>query len=126
MSLRFLFPKHLTAFEVKIDQGISFEMTLEDFKDELSASQEGIIQTGFYIQKIWRQDGTSKVCLIINPGRSDKCVVVRPNLGRRVMTKRHVSNKIRYQDYIPIDQSEARTLWSQEFEKANRPSSESV
>lgn len=114
----------IQVYKVKVDQGISSDAVLEDFKDELGASQEGKIRTGFYIQKTYRLDKTSKIYLIIDPGRSDKCVVVRPNMGRRILTKQYVTSRIRCRDYIPIDEAEAKGLWNQEFERADRPSSE--
>lgn len=114
----------IQVYQVQVDQGLSFEIALEMYNNEQGAKQVGKIKTGFYVQKRLRLDKTSKVFLIINPGRNSKCVVVRPNVGRRVMSKLYVTSRIRHGEYTPIDETEAKGLWGGEFERADRPSSE--
>ena len=78
-------------------------------------------ESGFYLQD--RRTST-KVYLILNAGPSDKCVVVRPNLGRRVMTRSYITSRIKFGEYKKIEEDDARVLWDEEFEAADIPFTE--
>ena len=78
-------------------------------------------ESGFYLQD--RRTST-KVFLILNAGPSDKCVVVRPNLGRRVMTRSYIISRIKFGEYKKIEEDDARVLWDEEFEAADIPFTE--
>ena len=94
---------------------MDFETSLGVFKD--SETQAGKkFQTGFYIQR--RMD---KVFLIVNAGLSDKIIVYRPNVGRRVLTRQYITSRIRYGEYSPVDEAEAKDIWDKEFELADCP-----
>ena len=94
------------------------------FGDALQVYQDfkntgGKFKTGFYLKR--RLD---EVFLIVNAGLGDKIIVYRPNIGRRVMTKSYVTSRIRWGDYAPIKEAEAKEVWDKEFEAADISSSE--
>jgi len=114
----------ILVYGVRIDQGLNFETALEMFTDEQDANHGGRVQTGFYLQQGRGLVKSPKVYLIIIAGQGDKCIVVRPNLGRRALTRQYVQRKIRYGEYSPIDEAEAKDIWDKEFELADCPFSE--
>ena len=108
----------IQIYQVQVDQGLSFETALEIYRKEQGAN-DGKVKTGFYLQE---KRGRERIYLIINAG--DKCIAVRPNVGRRVITKGHIMSKIRYGEYTKASEIEAKDMWNQEFDLADIPSTE--
>ena len=112
----------MEVYQVQIDLGMTFETALEMYKDVLDVKPSGKVKTGFYVQ---RRRKICKVFLIIHAGdHGDKCIIVRPNVGRRVRTRQYIASRIRYGEYEPVSESEAKTIWDKEFVLADLPFSE--
>mmetsp|Transcript_11099 Transcript_11099/g.27300 ORF Transcript_11099/g.27300 Transcript_11099/m.27300 type:complete len:454 (+) Transcript_11099:535-1896(+) len=113
----------LEVYQVRVDQGINFETALEMYRNEptqmKAAKKKCKIENGFYLQS---QRGVDKVYMIIAAG--DKALVIRPNVGVKVQSKNHITSRIRFGDYEPITEIEAKDAWEKEFDFADIPSSE--
>ncbi|KAL7546737.1 hypothetical protein ACHAWF_010073 [Thalassiosira exigua] len=105
--------ENLQVFTIDVDQGMTFESALEIYRGERD-DERNKVKNGFYMERNRRIE---KVYLIINAG--DKLMVVRPNVGKRVMTKQNIVRKIRYGVYEPCSEIEARDLWEKEFDLAD-------
>ena len=88
---------------------------------EGSSQKRSKFESGFYRQE---RRSSTKVFLILNAGPSDKCVVVRPNHGRRVMTRAYIASRITFGQYTQIDEEEAMVLWDEEFKASDIPFTE--
>jgi len=86
-----------------------------------SSQKRSKFESGFYRQE---RRSSTKVYLILNAGPSDKCVVVRPNHGRRVMTRAYIASRITFGQYKQIDEEEAMVLWDEEFKASDIPFTE--
>ena len=108
----------LDVYQVKVDQGTDFESALELYNEEkeLDQHRKVKIKTGFYFQE---KRSVSKVMLIINPGSSIKCIVVRPNVGKRVLTSQYIASRIRFGEYVLMNEVDAKSVWSKEFDLAD-------
>ena len=69
--------------------------------------------------------GGRKVILIINPGdHSDKCVFIRPNVGRSSRTKNSIRALISEHKITFIGARQAMEIWEEEFQLADCNSQE--
>ena len=92
---------------------MSFEAALEIHRNEHAQKKNSKISNGFYLQQ---KRGLEKVFLIIDAG--NKCLVMRPNIGAKVMTAHHIIGRIRSGEYEPISDVEASDAWAKEFDLA--------
>ena len=92
-----------------------------DEQGEDTSQMRSKFQSGFFLQE---RRSSTKVYLILNVGPSDKCVVVRPNNGRRVMTRKYITSRITFGEYKQINEEEARVIWDEEFKASDIPFAE--
>lgn len=141
--------ERVLVYKITCDRGMDSEMALKLYDEAKSlenhtdngpddmtdtggwfgSGQGHKIKSGFYIDR--RSDLFTEVprmYLIINQGKtSSRCVVVRPNEGKKIYTKHWVWNKLLHgvcqlQKCTNIDQ--AVETWDKEFKLADRPASE--
>ena len=136
--------ERVLLYKVKVDRGMDAETALQLY-NEAVASDNGvhssvvsidtpfgvsqvIIKSGFYIDR--RNDlEVPRVFLIINQGGvSDKCVVVRPNMGKKTWKNEAVWSTLLHGKYYQLelcsDINQAMAAWKKEFDLADRPESE--
>lgn len=87
------------------------------------------IHSGFYIDRRDIFKEVPRMFLIINQGRtSGKCVVIRPNEGKKLYSKEYVWNKLLNGDACRLskctDVTKATETWDREFQLADRPANE--
>jgi hypothetical protein len=92
-------------------------------------SQVRLIKSGFYIDRRDIFKEVPRMFLLVNQGRtSNKCVVIRPNEGKKIFLKDFVWNKLLHGDTCRLSPCtnlhQAMVLWKKEFELADRPASE--
>ena len=141
--------ERVLLYKVQRDRGMDIETALQLYDEakalegeagNSSATEETVttvlgghirrIKSGFYID---RRDNIFKECppirLIVNQGKSsNRCVVIKPNDGKRVYTKDWVHNKLLHGAAnlsLCTDLELAKATWKKEFELADRPWSES-
>ena len=137
--------ERVLLYEVKVDRGMDAETALQlyneaaasdndvyssvaSIRNEIGRRQNVVIKSGFYID---RRHGfeVPRIFLIINQGRvSDKCVVVRPNEGKKTWKKEDVWNNLLHGKACRLtlctDINQAMTTWKKEFDLADCPESE--
>ncbi|KAL7542501.1 hypothetical protein ACHAXR_011829 [Thalassiosira sp. AJA248-18] len=140
--------ERVLLYKINVDRGMNSEsarelydeaMALEGEAGNSPTTEAGVngwvggrqrrIASGFYIDRRVIFKAVPRVVLIINQGRnSSKCVVIRPNEGKRTFSKEHVNEKIingAAQLSRCTDVRQAVETWNREFDLADRPSSES-
>ncbi len=133
--------ERVLLYKVNLDRGMDAASALQLFKEAEASDNEAdsssttggsqvrMIKSGFYID---RRDvfKVPRMFLIINQGRvSDKCVVVRPNEGKKIKKKEDVWDDLLYGETCRLtfctDINRAMVTWKKEFDLADRPVSES-
>ena len=92
-------------------------------------SQVRLIKSGFYIDRRDIFKEVPRMFLLVNQGcTSNKCVVIRPNEGKKIFLKDFVWNNYLHGDACRLspctDVNQAIVMWKKEFELADRPASE--
>mmetsp|Transcript_6956 Transcript_6956/g.13000 ORF Transcript_6956/g.13000 Transcript_6956/m.13000 type:complete len:341 (-) Transcript_6956:736-1758(-) len=122
-------------YKVVQDRGTSTETAMElynDAKDDASIpasrnewnrrGQRLQIVSGFYTDSRGFLKVTPKVFLIINPGaHSDQCITIRPNVGRRTVSKYDVRKKLMEGNLASVGAGQAMKIWKREFELSDIP-----
>jgi len=122
-------------YKVVQDRGTSTETAMElynDAKDDASIptsrnewnrrGQRLQIVSGFYTDSRSFLKVTPKVFLIINPGaHSDQCIAIRPNVGRRTVSKYDIRQKLMKGELASVGAGQAMKIWKREFELSDIP-----
>jgi hypothetical protein len=130
--------ERVQVYKVVVDKGMASDSAIslyEDAKASDASSNVNVngqeIASGFYFDRRDVFKEVPRMFLIINQGlTSSKCVVIRPNEGKKVFTKFWVWDKLLRNDPGSCQLSrctnisEALEKWSFEFNLADRPSSE--
>lgn len=145
--------QRVLLYKVIVDRGMDPETALQIYEESKAADNEagdaastnpGVgrwlegeggkvrhIKSGFYIDRRDKFKEVPRMFLIINQGRtSNKCVVIRPNEGKKVYNPEFV-----WKTYIRrgeescrltfcTDINQVMATWKKEFELADRPASE--
>jgi len=140
--------EHVFLYKVKADRGMDSEAALQLYKeakeleegngDDLATTSTGgwfgggqrqEISTGFFIDRrrnFFKE--APRMFLIISQGRaSEKCIVVRPNEGKKIYAKKWINHVLIHgaaQLSLCTDIPQAVEKWNREFVLADRPSSE--
>jgi len=140
--------ERVLLYKVKLDRGMDAETASQLYKEAVASDTETIssatnigaggffgvgqvriIKSGFYIDRRREFKEVPRMFLIINQGRaSNKCVVVRPNEGKKTFPKEFVWNKLLHGDACQLtlctDINQAMVTWKKEFDLADRPENE--
>lgn len=135
----------LLLYKITVDRGVNAESAMELYNEAMALEDEAgnySTEVGFYGSQIKRvvsgfyldrrhdifKEAKGRVFLIINQGRtSGKCIVIRPNYGRCVYSKDYVQENLingAAQLRRCTNIAQAVEMWSQEFDLADRPSTE--
>lgn len=124
--------ERVLLYKVAVDKGVASETArklYDEAKEYADSDVNARIKSGFYADKR-TQFGykVPRMFLIINQGKtSNKCVVVRPNEGKKIWFKHNVTSKLlnagsRLSRCTDVDS--ALQMWKQEFDLADVPISE--
>ena len=118
--------EHVLLYKVKVDRGMDAETAMQLY-EEVNSVTDNDIKSGFYLDC---RAGlrVPRVFLVINQRSSDKCIIVRPNVGKKMWKKEAVRNNLIDGEYslTPCnDINQAMAAWKKEFDLADRPMSES-
>lgn len=125
--------ERVLLYKIALDKGMASTTALKLYDDakahDNDADSNSRIKSGFYADKRTTYGfKVPRMFLIINQGKtSNKCVVVRPNEGKKIWLKNNVRDKLlnggsRLSRCTNIDWAIA--TWDREFNMANIPSSE--
>jgi hypothetical protein len=138
--------ERVLLYKVNLDRGMDGETALQHYEEAkaldneagnsssnnpgwLGGGQTRLIKSGFYIDLRDDFKKVPRMFLIINQGgTSNKCVVIRPNEGKKTWTKDFVWNTLLHGTACRLtlctDIDKAIETWKKEFDLANRPANE--
>ena len=133
--------ERVLVYKVAVDRGMDSKNALTLYEDAKAfdidsgnnaADDVQRIVSGFYVDRrrdIYKE--VPKIFLIINQGKSSsKCVVVRPNEGKKIFTKVYVWDRLIHDAHGTCQLSRCTDIsgavdnWNLEFNLADRPSFE--
>ena len=142
--------ERVLLYKVNLDRGMDAETAMQLYEEAkaldneagnvsainpgidvwLGGGQTRVIKSGFYIDRRDVFKAVPRMFLIINQGRaSNKCVVIRPNEGKKTFPKDFVWNSYIHGAACRLalctDIAQAMATWKKEFDLADRPASES-
>ena len=117
--------RYAKLYLVTTDRGMDYETALklynETKENEVSTVDFALdeIKSGFYINRPNKK--VTRMLLIINQGHtSDKCVVIRPNDGKKTLSRDQVRESYFCRDQSTyINNDEAMKMWKEEFKLAD-------
>jgi len=136
--------ERVLLYKVNLDRGMDAETALQLYEEakaldgeagtpgvggRLDGGQAQLIRSGFYIDLRRDFKKVPRMFLIINQGRtSNKCVVIRPNDGKKTYAKEYVWDNYLHGNVCQLtlctDVDKAMETWKKEFDLANLPDNE--